>query len=418
LPASNAIPAPDVSHGPALQWGDWLVRLALWAASVFAFARQIETLPALLGNAPLNSPLNTFPGESLPVNSLLGNPLLPLLLFALFMGAYLLASIAPVARRVYAVAQGAPLSMALAPLLLLIPYVFYARLNGTLELSDLLLAGVLLFLPTALVMINSPALRGADVSLGLISVALPLVAPLLRNQTINETNALLRVGAFALPVLLVLLTTRVQKQRLNFLFICAVLSLWYSVEFGAFPGFALPGQGATLSYFQLAVLPAFLYLLALAGRFGALGLSLQPSPRGLSIVITNLALFALIAIPFGLMTKFITPGFASPSPLSALGQLLSIYLFVALPEEILFRGALLRYLDDTLHWPQAAVVVLSALIFGAAHFDNPPNVGWYFVLASIAGVFYARTYLMTRNVGAAATLHALVDWIWALIFAG
>ena len=93
-----------------------------------------------------------------------------------------------------------------------------------------------------------------------------------------------------------------------------------------------------------------------------------------------------------------------------------LYLFIALPEEILFRGTLLRYLGDTYRWSEPVIIVVSALIFGASHLNNPPNVGWYFVLATVAGVFYARTYLMTKNVGASATLHTAVNWLWLMIF--
>jgi membrane protease YdiL (CAAX protease family) len=255
-------------------------------------------------------------------------------------------------------------------------------------------------------------------------VAIPLVLPLTRNESIGGTSVILRIGAFLLPVLLLLLTTRQHKQRLNFLFVCAVLALWYSVEFKAFPEFGLPGMAGTsgtgdgMPYFQLAVIPTFLYVLSVAGRFGGLGLSFKPSPRGLSIVATNLALFALIAVPLGLLARFLAPAFQWPGVLEALSSALTIYLFIALPEEILFRGTLFRYLEETMHWPEAVTIGVSAVIFGAAHLDNPPNVGWYFVLATIAGVFYARTYLATRNVGASATLHALVDWLWALIFVG
>jgi membrane protease YdiL (CAAX protease family) len=42
----------------------------------------------------------------------------------------------------------------------------------------------------------------------------------------------------------------------------------------------------------------------------------------------------------------------------------------------------------------------------------------YFVLATIAGVFYARAYLATRNVGASAALHTAVNLLWKLFFVG
>ena len=384
----------ETAHGPALGWIDWLARLLLWAVIVFGFARQLA---------------DQLSGSEI---------LLPLLLFAALMAATLLASIAPVAGRVYDLAQTEPVAAAILPLVLLLPFYYYGRATDTFELSDLLVAAVLLFMPMALVLVRTPRLRASDIWLGLATVAMPLVQPLIHNQEIESTGLLLRAGAFALPILLLVFTSRRQKERLDFLFLCAVLAVWYSIEFNAFPAFTLPGQSADMPYFHLAAIPYFLYLLAAAGKFNRLGLSFKPSPRGLSIFTSNLAVFALIAVPLGLLAKFITPGFSASTPLEALARALTIYAFVALPEEILFRGTLLTYLDETMRWPEAITIGISALVFGAAHLNNQPNPGWYFVLAVIAGVFYARTYLATRNVGTAATLHTAVDWLWAFIFAG
>ena len=388
-----AAPSPAQAHGPALNWVDWLVRLVIWGISVVAFADQ------------LNSPLSL-------------TTVAVVVIFALLMGGFLIASIAPVAEHLFGAARAQPLWFALLPLILLLPYVWYTRQNGNFDTADLLTAGVLLFMPTALALMNTPALNLSDVILGLVGVATPLVVPIIRYQTLDTPGLLLRVGAFALPVLLALFTTRQQKRRLNFLFISAVLSLWYSIEFNVFPSSTWPVFNSDLSYFHLAVIPVFLYILAATGRFRALGLSFQPLPRDLSTVASNLAIFLLVAIPLGLITHFLTLHYSAPTVGEVLGQLLTIYLFVALPEEILFRGTLLAYLDEALRWPAAATLIVSSLLFGAAHLNNELNVGWYFVLAAFAGVFYARTYLKTKNVGAAATLHTAVNVIWALIFGG
>ncbi len=227
----------------------------------------------------------------------------------------------------------------------------------------------------------------------------------------------MRIGAFMLPVLLLLLTRREQKQRLNFLFVCAVLSLWYAVEFDAFPLVTI-APDISLGYFQLAVVPLFLYVLAAAGRFGKLGLNFQPSPRNISIASTNLGLFAVIAVPLGLITGYLTPQYASPTLIEAIGRALGIFLLVALPEEILFRGAILTYVEDTFQWPPALVIGATSVLFGAAHLNNPPNVFWYFLLATLAGIFYARVFIATRNITASAAVHAAVNWIWWLLFRG
>jgi membrane protease YdiL (CAAX protease family) len=316
--------------------------------------------------------------------------------------------------------------MALAPLVLLLPVMVYARSVEDFDLTELLFSGVLLLLPTACAILNTAALRRSDISLGLITVALPLLLPFARETasdgviqllSLTTMDVLMRVGAMLLPVALLLLTTREQKQRLHFLFACAVLSLWYSVEFSAFPNVEIDPAIET-PYFSFALVPLFLYVLAVAGRFDRLGLSFQPSPRGLSVASSNLAVFAVIAIPLGLVTGFLTPAFAGPTPFEAVARALMIFLLVALPEEILFRGSILTYLEEALKLHPNVLIAITALIFGAAHLNNPPNAGWYFVMATLAGVFYARTFLMTRNVAAAAAVHATVNWVWWLLFNG
>lgn len=100
------------------------------------------------------------------------------------------------------------------------------------------------------------------------------------------------------------------------------------------------------------------------------------------------------------------------------GRGLAIFFLIALPEEILFRGTIHRYLERVLRWAPRFTLILSSIIFGASHLNNPPNVGYYFILASIAGWFYGRTYLRTGKIVPAALVHLMVDWIWGVLFAG
>ncbi len=384
-------PDARVSQAVTGVW-DWGVRLVIWAALVVLFAQQL--------GEPLNGP-----------------PMFPLLVFAVFLGGFLLASVAPVARALRHAAQVEPVALSLAPLIILAPFVLYAQMNEALNATDLLTSGILIYLPSAIAIINTPQFRRSDVLLGVITVATPLVLPLTRNQTIEPADAVLRAGAFMIPIVLLALTGREQKRKLNFLFVCAVLSVWYAVEFQAFPDFPLSlAQGA--GYFQMAVLPLFLFVLAVSGQFQGMGLSFRPTARGVSLVASNLILLAVVSVPVGLFSGFLAPALATQTPFEAAISLLTGLVFVALPEEILFRGTIFRYLDQTLRLPEASAVVVSSIIFGLAHLNNPPDVGWYFVLATVAGIFYARTYIATRNVATPAVFHAIVNWLWAVAFSG
>jgi len=60
---------------------------------------------------------------------------------------------------------------------------------------------------------------------------------------------------------------------------------------------------------------------------------------------------------------------------------------------------------------------VTALIFGASHLNNGPSPDWrYFLLATIAGIFYGRAYLQSGGLMAAVCVHTLVDVVWGAFF--
>ncbi len=87
-----------------------------------------------------------------------------------------------------------------------------------------------------------------------------------------------------------------------------------------------------------------------------------------------------------------------------LTAVLSMALISGIPEEILFRGIIFRFLEKWLG--SAAALTLSALLFGVAHIANP-NSSWLaaFAIAIEAGVMLGAVYMMTRRLWAAIGLH-------------
>jgi membrane protease YdiL (CAAX protease family) len=254
---------------------------------------------------------------------------------------------------------------------------------------------------------------------GLAALFIPLGINVVLGARPDATGIVLRLGAFALPVLLILLTTREQKSRLNFSFAAAVLFMWYSVEFGATPDVGLPPAASSLiGYMKLALIVLLLYVVTLSDRLPEVGFTFSLNRRDWREVLINFALFGIIAIPIGLVTGFIKPATVWPSLLEIIGRGVFIFLFIALPEEILFRGVIHRYLERLLRWSQLATLMLSSVIFGASHLNNPPNVGYYFILATLAGMFYGRTFLRTGKIVPAAIVHLAVDWTWSVFFTG
>jgi membrane protease YdiL (CAAX protease family) len=56
-------------------------------------------------------------------------------------------------------------------------------------------------------------------------------------------------------------------------------------------------------------------------------------------------------------------------------------------------------------------------VFGATHLNNEPLMDWrYFLLATMAGVFYGWTFEKSKSLMSSALLHMAVDVIWSLGF--
>ncbi|PYS50100.1 MAG: hypothetical protein DMG13_21705 [Acidobacteria bacterium] len=131
----------------------------------------------------------------------------------------------------------------------------------------------------------------------------------------------------------------------------------------------------------------------------------------------NFLVFAAIAIPLGLAIHFLRYSFSLskliPAPLAFAG----IFLFTALPEEFLFRGLIQNWIQRVAANRNISLIA-GAVIFGASHLNNGPPIPnyRYFLMASIAGVFYGRAWRNTGSLMASSLTHALVDTFWSLFF--
>ena len=100
----------------------------------------------------------------------------------------------------------------------------------------------------------------------------------------------------------------------------------------------------------------------------------------------------------------------------ALGTFFGILWVVALGEELFFRGVIERFLLNAQR-SQAAAIVISALLFGAAHlwFHQFPN--WRrAVVATVLGLGCGAAYAKTDSVRAPMVTHALVVTTWRVFF--
>jgi len=126
-------------------------------------------------------------------------------------------------------------------------------------------------------------------------------------------------------------------------------------------------------------------------------------------------LFALAGIPLGLGLGFIGWNPHWPGLPEALLAALFTLIFIALPEELLFRGLLQNLAQSRLGSYGAQAV--ASVLFGLSHIVHEPFPNWdYVLLASIAGWFYGNAWRQTGSVMAAAVTHTLVDWTWGLFW--
>jgi hypothetical protein len=165
---------------------------------------------------------------------------------------------------------------------------------------------------------------------------------------------------------------------------------------------------------KILLLDAGIFGFLVVRRLQGVGFDLRLTFRDLRRGLSQYCLYALIAVPLGLRLGFLHMHAALPSPLRAVGAFVFTFLFIAIPEELFFRGWLQNLLERQVGRTEALLV--TSVLFGLAHWNKRTlNFNWRYVLmAAIAGVFYGRAWRAQRRVGASAITHASVDTTWSL----
>jgi hypothetical protein len=136
----------------------------------------------------------------------------------------------------------------------------------------------------------------------------------------------------------------------------------------------------------------------------------------LLIGLREAAFFAPVAIGLGLALGFLQWHARLPRLGEVAFAWAFTFLFIAIPEELYFRGWVQNLLER--HLGRLPALFITAVVFGLAHFNKRTAFfNWHYVLlAALAGIFYGRAWRQERRVTASAITHATTDAIWSLWF--
>ena len=225
---------------------------------------------------------------------------------------------------------------------------------------------------------------------------------------------------------------RSRPVKLTYPDIFLILSIWLPVEFGWLPGITIPPEQGIATVYHLYAIILAIFLFRTVRVIPDMGLQLLIKRWDINYALLMSTVFLFVfALPIGLLTGFIGFGLRKAAILEYPGAILGIAFFIALPEEILFRGIIQKLIEKTVPDRPGLALGYASVIFGIAHANNnnPPfwsfelgglgliQLPWvYIILATIAGWFYGKTYQRTNNLAAAALVHTIVDGVWWMFF--
>ncbi|MGH9407287.1 MAG: CPBP family intramembrane glutamic endopeptidase [Terriglobia bacterium] len=158
------------------------------------------------------------------------------------------------------------------------------------------------------------------------------------------------------------------------------------------------------------------YAFVVIRRLDNVGSSLLWSKQDLAAGIVRFAGFAALGIPLGYALRFIRLRSNAVRPEVVAIEFVGIYLTIAIPEEVLFRGILQNLIEQSFSSNHRSLhaLLLASPVFGLCHLYHRPAPNWrYALMATLAGLFYGNAFLRRRRTACCALTHALVDTVWS-----
>ncbi len=200
-------------------------------------------------------------------------------------------------------------------------------------------------------------------------------------------------------------------QRGNWREFLVLAALGLAVDLRWFEG-AWPPHFAVFN--KMLLLDAGIYGFLVVRQLDGVGFDLRLRLSDVRTGLRELVFYVPIAVPLGLGLGFLHLHVGWPRLVHVAGAMIFTFFFIAVPEELFFRGWMQNLLERRVG--RSAALVTTAILFGLSHWNKRAvHFNWrYVLLAALAGVFYGRAWRQDRRVGAAAITHASVDTIWSL----
>jgi hypothetical protein len=265
----------------------------------------------------------------------------------------------------------------------------------------------------------------ATVVLGALLAPYVLVtAPSIERNLDAYANDLLALAAYVyVPGALAIYRQRASKPKpkpLDLADALILLIVWLPQEFGWLPRATVEVVGEPVPVERLTGVVLLLMIFFVFRPQPYIGYTFEFKARDLKRALQACGVAVAAGALLGLVTGFFE--WAPPRRTEVdtlLVQFVSIYLLAALPAELFFRGVFQNLLEKRSNGEKQAALIIAALLFGAAHLNEPPAPNYtYALLATVSGAAYGWVWMRTRKVTAAALTHALAVWVWAVFLGG